>query len=89
MWDPKDSMCMLANLDLAAEIQRREWVFHVAVNATQQGKPAGGVTTEPLLMEALATEARICETLGYLFWDIREKQESSKSHHRLLLRIEL
>lgn len=89
MWDPKDSMYMLANLDLAAEIQRREWICHVAIAATQQGKSAGGITRASLLMEVLATEARPCDTLGHLFGDIRKNQESSNNHHRLQLRTEL
>lgn len=44
----KDSMSMLANLDLAAEIQRRDWVSHVALAATQHCKSAGGITRVPL-----------------------------------------
>lgn len=87
-WDPKDSIYVLANLDVAAEIQKKEWVSRVAIAATQQDKSAGGITTASLLMEVLAIEARTCETLGHLFWDIREKQESSNDHHSLLLRTE-
>lgn len=60
----------------------------MAAAATQQGKSAGGITTASLLMEVLATEPGTRETLGHLFWDIREKQESSNNHHRLLLRTE-
>lgn len=61
----------------------------MAAAATQQVKSAERIATVPLFTEVLATEARACETLGHLLWDIREIQESSNNHHRFLLRTEL
>lgn len=48
---------MTANLDMAAEGKRAEWIFHVATTAAHQVKSAGRIPTA-LLIEVLVTEAK-------------------------------